>query len=495
MFLMIHIFLFVLAYTLPDRLVTMDADIYQLPGNDVDMDIDLPILGDDLPEGEAFPTARHDDDHIEVIQSTSTVSAPMRKKRRTARVLPIDSRMELRHKDLADWNADYLQNMDAIIKAKKHARIAQQAKKNAEYFVWGRGLGGVAQHYANGTGPNPFEMFIGDNLFELATGISRKKGTKHSRDSGIDEATQNEARRVRQRTSEREEEMGRGDEDEGFFQPGGDEVEMPREAATALDDQQIFSSMPWNMSASKHGSSAVPRSARLGMTDQARPGSRPGSRMVSASPLLGRSQALGLEALRSLESDGDVALSGDEFAGPGPSSPPTVVPSPVKPSGRINEALSAEDANFLDFVNDAIVEKRDRAQANLNHRTDVAQATEIDIVTFEELLPPVENNKMVACQGLMMVLLLGTKGMLDVQQLGDFGDINLKLTLQAKASQVVEISDDEVSDSDDNQSDGDVDMSQEEVAEEVGEGHFDEQFAAGHAAQEQRDDDDSLYDN
>jgi meiotic recombination protein REC8 len=446
----------------------MATDIYQLPGHD--MDIDLPVYGDDLPEGEAFPAAQHGDDNIEVIQSTSTVSAPMRRKPRAARVLPIDSRMELRHKELADWNAQYLQNMDAIIKAKTHARNTKQAKKNVEYLVWGRGLGGIAQHYAGATGPNPFEMFIGDNLFELATGVSRKKGTKHGRDSGIDEATQNEARRVRQKTDEPEEELGRGDEDEGFFQMGLDEIEMPREAATALDDQQIFSSMPWNISASKHGSSALPRSGRVGTTDPGRPGSRPGSRMVSASPLLGRGQPLGLEALRSLESDNNFALGGDDFGGPESSSPP---PSP---SQRVAEVLSAEGANFLDFVHDAIVQKRDR------------DAVQTDSVTFEELLPPAENNKMIACQGIMMVLSLGTKGMLDVQQREDFGEISLGLTQQARASRVVEISDDEESDGD-----GDVEMMDEGQEE----GHFEEQFAAGHAAREEGGggDGDSLYDN
>jgi meiotic recombination protein REC8 len=474
----------------------MTTDIYQLPGDH--MDIDLPIFEDDLPEGDAFPTVApyQDSDQIEVVQSTSTVSAPMRKKR-NPRILPIDSRMELRNKDLADWNANYLQNMDAIIKTKKQGRAAQQAKKNADYLVWGRGLGGIAQHYAGVDGPNPFEMFIGDNLFELATGISRKKvaGTKHGRDSGIDDATQHEARNVRQKIDEPKAERGRGQDDEGFSMPGGEEVELPRKAVAALDDQQIFSSMPWNMSASKHGSSVIPRSKHSGIMDQGRPGSRAASRIVSASPLHGRGQLLGLDVLKNLESDGDFDMGGNELAPPGPSSSPIRATSPSKPYTRVNEALDAEGNNFLEFVIDAISEKRNRAHTDVNQ---AEATTDTDMITFEELLPPHQNHKMIACQGLMMVLSLGTKGMLGVQQPTHFGDINLKLTVMAKSSQIIEISDDGNTET---ESDDDVEVvgervieNQEGIDDEVEEeGVFEEQVAAGHAEYESEHDE--LYDD
>jgi len=469
----------------------MATDIYQSP--DDHMDLDLPIFGGDLPDGEAFPTGSQEpgSDQVEIVQSSSATSAAMRKKR-APRVLPVDKRMELRNKDLAEWNTNYLKNMDAVIKDKKKNRIPQQAKKGADYYVWGRGIGGFAEHYAGATGPNPFEMFIGDNLFELATGVSRKKvaGKKHDRDSGIDDATQEESRRVRQKTNDPGSEMGRGQDDEGFFMPGGDEVEMPRDAPPALDDQQILSSMPWN-TGSKRGSSAIPRSGR--------PGSRPGSRLVSASPLHGRGQPLDLGALGLPESDADFAMGGDEFGMAGPSSPPTLLPSPKdqKPSTRINKALDIEGNNFLEFVSDAIIEKRNHAQVALGHMASLQQvqaAANICTLTFEELLPPVENTKMIACQGLMMVLTLGTKGMLDVQQHTDFGDINVELTEQAKAIQVVEISDGE--DSEDESSDDGVEVVEDIVVEEQDgdEGHFENQFAAGYAEYDE-DDHDELYDD
>ncbi|CAO2651005.1 Nn.00g093020.m01.CDS01 [Neocucurbitaria sp. VM-36] len=462
----------------------------QLPGDQ--MDLDFPIYGDDFPEAESLTSTanQQSSEQIELPASSSTASAPMRRKRRTARALPTDATIELRNKDLADWNTNYLQNMKAATRLKLKNRAGPQAKKNAEYFVWGSGIGGIASRMSGAKGSNPFDMFIGDNLFELVTGMNRKMvaGRKHDRDSGIDDATQEESRRVRQKTGESEEQIGHGLEEDGFFVAGGDEVELPREAETALDDQYLFSAMPWNISASIRGSSAVPRSGRtgiIGSVDQ----SKRGSRMVSASPLLGRGQPAGVEDLTALESDNDFAFGGDEFALPGASSDFPEPAAPLQPTTRVRDALSAEGENFLTFVTEAITEKRNRAQADLEHMSDFLQAeaaADIDEITFEELLPPRENTKVIACQGLMMVLALSTKGMLDVQQPEQFGEIGLKLTEKAKAMQIVEISDGEESESE--ESEANMLHEEEDIQEE---GHFEEQFAAGTTAHE--DEHDSLY--
>jgi meiotic recombination protein REC8 len=230
------------------------------------MDIDLPMFGEDLPGGEAFATGGGSlqDHSSEVVESSDTAVAPNRRKKRTARVLPTDTTMELRNKDLSDWNVNYLANMKEASKQKNQHRLAQLAKKNAEFWMWGSGIGGIAARMQGLSVPTPFDRFIGDNLFELFTGVSRKGGarSKRDRDSGIDEATQEESRRVRQRTDELEDEIGRGQEDEGLFIHGGDDVELPREEQPALEDQQRFSEMPWNITASVRGSSAVPRSGK-----------------------------------------------------------------------------------------------------------------------------------------------------------------------------------------------------------------------------------------
>lgn len=465
---------------------------------DNQMDLDLPILNDDLPEGEAFPTAPIEQPS-EVAESSSPVVAANSRKRRAARALPIDATMELRNKDLADWSTNYLTNMKAENEHKHKKQLARIAKKNAEYWVWGAGIGGIASRLGGTSGPTPFDRFIGDNLFEFFTGVSPKRnaGAKRDRDSGIDEATQAESRRVRQKTGEPEEEMGRGQEDEAMFIPGGDEVELPREAPSALDDQQIFSAMPWNMSASLRGSSAVPRSAQVGIIGSAAPPSsltgRRGSRMISASPLHGRGQSGGLEALQGFDEAedefGNIASDDFGFAGPGPSSDVPDDPH-AEPIARVREALSAEGENFLIFVADGIDEKRSRVQAGLEPMSDVLQADAVantDEVTFEELLPPTNNSKMVAASALVMTLTLGTKGLLNVRQDDDFEEIGLSLTEKGKAV-LLEMPAEEV----------DAEEGAGEEQQEEG-GHFEEQFAAAHGGDSENDgeddDDDSLYAN
>lgn len=282
---------------------------------------------------------------------------------------------------------------------------------------------------------------------------------------------------------------------------GDEEIELPREAVSALDDQQIFSAMPWNISASKRGSSAIPLSGRITiMSEPGRQGSRAGSRMVSASPLLRRStgRAGDFELLQSLDSD---ALGGDDFAFAAPTSDPADSKEGVtQPSLRVREALSAEGENFFTFVADAITEKRDRAKADLANMSDPLQAeaaADIEDVSFEELLPPPETRRMIACQGFLMLLALGTKGMLDVQQAMAFGAITLSLTEKAKTmhNQVVDDAavepEDEVMQSANGEDDSSVtEAGDDEALREPEVSRFQEQMDAGHGD----DDHDSLYD-
>lgn len=492
------------------------------------MEMDLPIYGDDLPDVETTsPLADQQmSDHIEVVETSSSVAAPLRGKKRTAKVLPKDTRLELRNNELLDWNINYVQNMKKAVHSKAQNRMQQKAKKNAEHYVWGAGIGGLGRDYFGAKGP--LNQFIGDNLFQMITGTNRnlKSTPKRDRDSGIDEATQEEVSRKRQKTAEPEEEMRRGEDHEGIFMLGGDEeIELPRDAAPALDDQQLFSAMPWNISVSKRGSSAVPLSGRVTMiSEQGRQGSRAGSRMVSASPLLRRStgHAGDFEALQSLDSD---ALGGDDFAYAAPASDDADVEElPTQPSLRVREALSAEGENFFAFVAEAVEEKRNRALAETIEMSDGDQmgaiaGDQVDLVTFEELLPPLETNKMVACQGFLMILSLGTKGMLDVQQVDAFESIILKATEKGKSMQILRVQHDHHVDDQNNagaelQSDrGTFDVpedvvadGQEDTATQAGDGeevpepdntHFQEQIEVGRADDEEdheEDGHDSLYD-
>lgn len=434
----------------------MTTDIDQFSGDQVD--IGFPTYDDDPIEGGAFPSdgLQQSSQHSEVIESSDLFAAPMRR-RRIPRKLPIDAAIGLPNKELAGWQRNYRQNMKTAARQKIQKRAAAQAKKNAEHYVWGAGIGGIGERVLNGQAPSPFDMFIGDNLFDTIMGFSRSKGTgvKRDRDSGIDDATQEESRRVRQKTGEPE--VGRSAEDEDIPMFGEDKiaVELPREGVSALDDQQIFPAMPWNISASIRGSSVLRQSGRAGMIGSADQ-SRPASRFVSASPSKGRGQPLALEELKHLTSDAD--YGGDDFGLPGFSSD---FPEPAvqEPTARLREALSTEGENFITFIHECIVEKRKRTQADLEHESDVLQAeaaADIDDIAFEELLPPEENTKMIACQGFMMVLGLGSKGMLDVQQPQHLGEINIKLSRKAKEMQVVRLGDAEEPDRDGAQEDDDL---------------------------------------
>lgn len=447
----------------------MDADIYQLPNDE--MHIALPSEENSLPEGGAYSSgsSQQSQQSSEVVESSETFTAPMRRNR-VPRAIPADTATELRNKDLIYWGANYLNNMKTATQQKIHNRALTQAKKNAEHYVWGSGLGGIGQRIPRCEGYNPFDMFMGEKLFEAITGMSRKvTGRKHDRDSGIDDAMQEQARHIRQKIVEPE--VARGADDEGFSMPLGDDeaaVELPREVAPALDDQHVFSAMPWNMSASARSSSAIPRSRRIGMTGSADHG-RYGSRLVSASPLHRRGQSIPFD-LNNLTSDADYV--GDEFGLPGLSSDFPGVAALLDTNSQPLKVLSIEGENFITYIREKMKEKGGRAQIETGVANDAGE------ITFEELLPPAENTKMVACHGLMMVLTLGTRGFLEIKQSEHLGNIHLRLSEKAKALEIIEISDGEASDS----------GSEEE------EGNFQEQFAAGHAAQV-NDEHESLYDD
>ncbi|KAF5846708.1 hypothetical protein GGP41_004772 [Bipolaris sorokiniana] len=441
----------------------------QLPNDE--MHIALPSEENSLPEGGAYSSgsSQQSQQSSEVVESSETFTAPMRRNR-VPRAIPADTATELRNKDLIYWGANYLNNMKTATQQKIHNRALTQAKKNAEHYVWGSGLGGIGQRIPRCEGYNPFDMFMGEKLFEAITGMSRKvTGRKHDRDSGIDDAMQEQARHIRQKIVEPE--VARGADDEGFSMPLGDDeaaVELPREVAPALDDQHVFSAMPWNMSASARSSSAIPRSRRIGMTGSADHG-RYGSRLVSASPLHRRGQSIPFD-LNNLTSDADYV--GDEFGLPGLSSDFPGVAALLDTNSQPLKVLSIEGENFITYIREKMKEKGGRAQIETGVANDAGE------ITFEELLPPAENTKMVACHGLMMVLTLGTRGFLEIKQSEHLGNIHLRLSEKAKALEIIEISDGEASDS----------GSEEE------EGNFQEQFAAGHAAQV-NDEHESLYDD
>lgn len=333
--------------------------------------------------------------------------------------------MELRNGDLARWNTDYLANMNEAIKHKQASRMAALAKRNAEYWVLGTGLGPLAQ-----ADRGPLDVFQGAKLLEALTGIKLgPSGEKRARDDG--DETDN-SRRVRSRGEPSSDEVGRGMMyDDGYLTMGDDTVEHGRRAPTPLDDRHMSSAMPWNQSTGsrrptgQYSVGGFPTSVSLGGAGmQLGPTARRGSRLVSASPLMGRgAEVAAVEDLQLPGSAAELGMTGeDDFELFGPAA--QVDTQTAGQSQWQRAALDGESLNFLDFVRAGIEDAdQHRQQAPLGDEDDEAITGTVD---FEALLPSETNSRVVAAQALLHVLALGTKNLLQVDQPEAFGPITMR---------------------------------------------------------------------
>jgi meiotic recombination protein REC8, fungi type len=231
------------------------------------------------------------------------------------------------------------------------------------------------------------------------------------------------------------------------------DIEIGRRAPESLQGDHS-SQMPWNVSASRHGSgylfgSGLPGGlgsnvGGQGMGMEFGPPSaltsRRGTRLTSASPLLGkggtirRYSSLGLpeqvklaggEAGGGSFDDSGMQLGGDdiiddpEFQLYGPAA--AVDTQTAVQSQWVAAALDMEVHNFLVFLT-----------AEVNAKIVVAEGTadrleedDVETVTFQSLLPPEQHSKVVAAQGLLHVLSLATKGLIEVKQEEAFGRIEI----------------------------------------------------------------------
>jgi meiotic recombination protein REC8 len=400
------------------------------------MDMNLPIIDDgyDLPLAAAgLSSDQYQPQEMRsssVLESSSSAVAPQHRKR-GLKVIKTDSKIELRSRELLAMNTNYLVNMTND-QARTHTlRASQQAKKNADYWLLGRGLGDVGSGIGNSKTKGPLaDIFSGASLYQWITGTQLEVAGQ-KRESELEEPTDTE-RQKRPRLDE-EDQVGRAGPadmmDDGFiFQ--GDDTELARDQPEALED--ITSAMPWNILSSVRGSSV--NRAQAGALGG--PGSvtgflgRRGSRMVSASPLVGRGGPSGLEAFGEPDPTSDAAmlgemsdferLIGDEYFeryGPGVG----VDTQTAAQSSWQKAALDEQSNNFYDFIENAIDKKRKAAEA-LDLPNDDTKAVE-----FEELLSPATNSIVVASQALLHVLTLGTKNLISVQQKENYGPIQLGL--------------------------------------------------------------------
>lgn len=103
--------------------------------------------------------------------------------------------------------------MAAALKKKLKNRVPAQAKKNAEFWVFGLGIGSVGVGLGTSLVQHPLHFFSGETLYASLTSVKRSKKRKGSPSTTEDSDADSETRRIRRR-EESEEQLGRG----GLFQ-------------------------------------------------------------------------------------------------------------------------------------------------------------------------------------------------------------------------------------------------------------------------------------
>lgn len=401
-------------------------------------------------EGGDQAVDEHDPDTIVVAHA-----APQRNK--AARTIPIDNPAELQNSTLGEWDTRYLELMDEAHEERAKKISVAQAKRNATYWILDQGIGGVSADFREDNEEHALSIFSGEALLEmLAYPETQVAGRKRS-SSAIAEESRD--RRVRPRSQE-----DPAIDDRDDFQPGGMDEEQPNDEEDIPEpemgrEQEVPLSngpekYPWNEYASSHrgsrqGSVHPPMSIAGISSSAGRPphidfvpsslGSKRISRMIQESPLnrrrllhhsslAGSGHAdteaditfgeddfgLGLDLDETIELDEqlDDDLYDADFETYGPAAPALVSTQQAADSQWLAETLEQEAYNFLTFLSATVEGKK----------ADEEQET---VVTFEELLPPNKNSHVVAAQGLLHVLSLATKGLIEVLQQDPFGRIEM----------------------------------------------------------------------
>ena len=365
---------------------------------------------------EIFPAAQEPAVAQQVTSEETAAPAPLRRKARAApKTLSLDTTTGLRNNDLARWSVEYVINMQDAIRQKDAAKAVALAKKNAEIWMLG------------GRDEGPLSIFSGAKLFELLTGMKLgHAGEKRPREDSDEQDT---SRRVRSRGETFSDEVARGIDDYGYLPIMDNDIEQGREAPTPLDDRHISSIMPWNQSAGSqrrtglYSGQGFPTSASIGgVGGQMGLLSRRGSRLTSASPLIGRGAVGGdYDDFQLPGSQG--GMEGlDEFELFGPAA--GVDTQTAEMSHWQRTVLNGESMHFLEFVQTGIQDADEgREQAESGDEDDFALQGSID---FEVLLPLETHSRVVAAQALLHVLALGTRNLLAVEQDEAFGPITLR---------------------------------------------------------------------
>ena len=202
--------------------------------------MDLPRFDDEeviLPNAEPFPemarpptTGKSSSEAARERELSQSAEAPFQRKARAPKQLPVDERPELHNSDLAQWKTDYAINMLEAKEAKQLNKATSLAKKNASFWVYGAGIGGVGAGLGSSKLKSPLDMFAGEAMMEALTGIKSSltpRKRRHNDEEDEDYGSDSEARRVRMRDGG--EQMDRGDhmvlnDDDNMMMSAGSDV-------------------------------------------------------------------------------------------------------------------------------------------------------------------------------------------------------------------------------------------------------------------------------
>lgn len=458
--------------------------------------LDLDLGGDnyaELPPAEPFsPRQRPEAQHSSILRSSTHEPTPeeessvyaaaqVARKARKPKVTAYDRSQELARDVIQGWQDNYLSNMAEAHEKSLHGRAQALAKRNAEFWIWGSGLGGIGSILGPLSIDHPLAGFFGKRLFDTITGADTTT-TGYKRPHEVDPTAAESDRRVRQRTSSAEEDARGADEaapfntiddDLGMDLNMDDDLEIGRNAPTPLPGDlahDLSSSMPWNISAARSRQSSLrlppsrastfafpiigPGRASLSSTTPlyAPLGLRASSRLVSASPLHSHGGHLlrqgsiapidftGGQGTSSAAHEFDFGMVGDEAylaqedEGEGGGAqqrrrleeererfgPAAGVDTQTAGESQwVRDVMEHESHNFLEFV-EAVLAGRVEGRGK-----ETVEA--VEEVTFEALLPSERNSAVVAAQGLLHSLSLATRGLLVVQQEEPFGEIRFSM--------------------------------------------------------------------
>ncbi|KAJ6087825.1 hypothetical protein N7467_006739 [Penicillium canescens] len=395
-------------------------------GDQMQLDTEMPVLaGDDnmvkpdtqtrklniIQEGE-------DQDQTEEIDIPAVGARQVRR----PKDIIIDENTALRNATMAEWNNEYVLNMARAMKQKMQNKLPTLAKKNAAFWVFGQGIGSVGVRLGMWNELHPLSLYSGEDLFDAIGGYPQQNGHKRAYEYEEDE----QGRRVRAREDEEAKHLSRENIDRLNM-----DVEMGRDAPSSLFDDHS-SHMPWNITASiqssRHGHQygSVSELSSRNRNGSIGPRARGQNRLTSASPLAGHGYRAGQERLSSMELLGDF---GDDLdltrylEGELATDRETIGSISSRRNTALKRAaltLDRESLNFFHFIKSKLESSADDDEGSVGGSPSSILSgtisTKTGQTTFATLLPLASTTRAVATQGLMNVLTLATKGVVDVHQ-------------------------------------------------------------------------------